>query len=68
MQLDKVFVRADDSDLKDLFDLHDNRKQSLLRGILLSRVRGKDCIDTFNFIHKTILEHFACQAGVVEVQ
>ena len=49
-----------------MFDLHDNRKQALLRGILLSRVKGKDGVDTFNFIHKTILEHFACQSGVIE--
>ena len=60
MQLDKVFVRADDYDLKYLFDMHDNRKSAILRGILLSRVKGKDGVDTFNFIHKTILEHFAC--------
>ena len=65
MELDKVFVRADDEALKDLFDKHlfdkhDNRKQALLRGILLSKVKGKDGVDTFNFIHKTILEHFAC--------
>ena len=66
MQYDKVFVRADDDDLKDLFNLHDDRKQALLRGILLSRVKGKDKIDSFNFIHKTILEHFACQSGVIE--
>ena len=60
MQYDLVFVRADDVDLKILFDLNDNRKQALLRGILLSRVKGKDKVDTFSFIHKTILEHFAC--------
>jgi len=60
MQYDKVFVRANDEDLRYLFDLHDNRKQALLKGILLSRVKGKDGVDTFNFIHKTILEHFAC--------
>ena len=40
----------------------------MLRGILLSKVKGKDKVDTFNFIHKTILEHFACQSGVNEVQ
>ena len=62
-----MFVRADDDDdLKYLFDKHDIRKQALLRGILLSRVKGKDGIDTFNFINKTILEHFACQSGVIE--
>ena len=66
--MDKVFVRADDEALKDLFDLHDNKKQALLRGILLSRVKGKDGVDTFNFIHKTILEHFACQSGVIDAQ
>jgi len=60
MQYDIVFVRTDDEDLRELFDLYDNRKQALLRGILLSRVRGKDKVDTLNFIHKTILEHFAC--------
>ena len=64
--MDKVFVRANDEDLQELFDLHDNKKQVLLRGILLSRVKGKDGIDTFNFIHKTILEHFACQSGIIE--
>jgi len=66
MQYDTVFVRADDVYLKELFDLHDYRKQALLRGILLSRVKGNDKIDSFNFIHKTILEHFACQSGVIE--
>ena len=66
--MDKVFVRADDESLQELFDLHDNKKQALLRGILLSRVKGKDGIDTFNFIHKTILEYFACQSGVIEAQ
>ena len=40
----------------------------MLRGILLSKVKGKDGIDTINFIHKTILEHFACQSGVIEAQ
>ena len=35
---------------------------------MLSRVKGKDGIDTFNFIHKTILEHFACSSGVIDVQ
>ena len=60
MQHDKVFVRADDDDLKYLFDKHDIRKQALLRGILLSRVKGRDGVDTLNFIHKTVLEHFAC--------
>ena len=34
----------------------------------MSRVKGKDGIDTFNFIHKTILEHFACSSGVIDVQ
>ena len=63
-----VFIRTDDEDLKYLFDLHDNRKQALLRGILLNRVKGKDRIDTLNFIHKTILEHFASQSGVIEAQ
>ena len=66
--MDKVFVRADDEDLQELFDLHDNKKQSLLRGILLSRVKGKDKVDTFNFIHKTILEHVAYQSGVIKPQ
>ena len=67
MQQDKVFVRADDEDLKDLFDPHDARKQTLLRGILMSRIKGHDGVDTFNFLHKTILEHFACLAGAVEL-
>ena len=67
MQYDKVFVRADDSELKILFDIHDKRKQALLRGILLSRLRGKDGIDTFNFIHKTILEFFACKSGLNDI-
>ena len=31
-------------------------------------MKGKDKVDTFNFIHKTILEHFACQSGVIEAQ
>ena len=68
MELDKVFVSADDEELNELFDKNDKRKQVLLRGILLSRVKGKNGIDTFNFIHKTILEHFACQSGVMEAQ
>ena len=63
-----MFVRADDVDLKELFDLHDNRKQALLRGILLSRIKGKNGVDSFSFIHKTILEHFACQSGAREAQ
>ena len=60
MQFDVVFARADDANLRILFDLHDNRKQALLRGILMNRTKGKDGVDSFNFIHKTILEHFAC--------
>ena len=67
MQVGKVFVRADDEDLEDLFDQHDTRKQILLRGILLSRVKGKDGVETFNFIHKSILEHFACKSGIFEI-
>ena len=67
MQLNKVFVRADDFDLNELFDLHDNRKQALLRGILLSRTKGKDGIDSFNFIHKSILEYFSCQSGIQDI-
>ena len=39
-----------------------------MRGILLSRVKGKDGVDTFNFIHKTILEHVAYQSGVIKPQ
>ena len=60
MKFDKVFVKANDDDLKNLFNLHDIQIQSLLRGILLSKIKGKDGIDTFCFIHKKILEHFAC--------
>ena len=48
---------------KEYFDIHSDRLQALVRGILMNKT-GTD----FSFIHKTILEYFGALAIKEDMQ
>ena len=67
MQYGETFVTASNPDFIDFFNINDPKTAALLDGILLNRTKGLSG-NQYSFIHKTILEHFATEAGQLDVQ